>query len=36
MKKRQNSTNDVRILDSQRWFRQGVDVNSVDISEEHW
>ncbi|KAJ4386736.1 hypothetical protein N0V93_009634 [Gnomoniopsis smithogilvyi] len=36
MKKRQNSTNDVRILDSQRWFREGVDVNSVDIGDEHW
>lgn len=36
MRKRQNSTNDVRIQDAQRWFKEGADVNTVAISEEHW
>ncbi|KAI3321526.1 hypothetical protein HD806DRAFT_537199 [Xylariaceae sp. AK1471] len=36
MRKRQMSGNDVRISDGERWFRDGVDVNSVDISEKHW
>lgn len=36
MRKRQMSGNDVAISDSERWFKDGVDVNSVDISERHW
>ncbi|KAK5663228.1 hypothetical protein OQA88_6646 [Cercophora sp. LCS_1] len=36
MRKRQMSGNDVRISDDERWFKDGVDVNSVDISEKHW
>jgi len=36
MRKRQMSGNDVKIGDGERWFRDGVDVNSVDISERHW
>ena len=30
------SANDVKIGDTDRWFRDGVDVNSVDIDESHW
>jgi hypothetical protein len=36
MRKRQMSANDVKIPDEERWFRDGIDVNSVDIAEEHW
>jgi len=36
MRKRQNSTNDVLIEEGERWFVEGVDVNSVEISEKHW
>lgn len=36
MQKRQNSTNDVKIAEEERWFKDGVDVNTVDIGEEHW
>ncbi|KAL2108950.1 hypothetical protein VUR80DRAFT_3146 [Thermomyces stellatus] len=36
MRKRQMSGNDVRISDDERWFKDGVDVNLVDISEKHW
>ena len=36
MRKRQMSGNDVVISEEQRWFRNGVDVNSVDIGEAHW
>lgn len=36
MRKRQMSGNDVEISDSERWFKEGVDVNTVDISEKHW
>ncbi|KAK0729971.1 hypothetical protein B0H67DRAFT_503030 [Lasiosphaeris hirsuta] len=36
MRKRQMSGNDVKISDEERWFKDGVDVNSVDISEKHW
>ncbi|KAI1436923.1 DUF1348-domain-containing protein [Xylaria sp. CBS 124048] len=36
MRKRQMSGNDVAIKDEDRWFRDGVDVDSVDISEAHW
>ncbi|CAK7218810.1 hypothetical protein SBRCBS47491_003631 [Sporothrix bragantina] len=36
MRKRMMSGNDVAITDSERWFRDGIDVNTVDISEKHW
>ncbi|KAK7729840.1 hypothetical protein SLS53_009138 [Cytospora paraplurivora] len=36
MRKRQNSTNDVKINEDDRWFKDGVDVNAVEISEKHW
>lgn len=36
MRKRQMSANDVRIDSEARWFKDGVDVNTVDISEKHW
>ncbi|KAK1763530.1 hypothetical protein QBC33DRAFT_518483 [Phialemonium atrogriseum] len=36
MRKRQMSGNDVKISDEERWFKNGIDVNSVDISEKHW
>ncbi|CZT12424.1 hypothetical protein WAI453_001784 [Rhynchosporium graminicola] len=35
MKKRQMSGNDVKIDEGERWFKDGVDVNSVNISEKH-
>lgn len=36
MRKRQMSGNDVVIDAEERWFKDGVDVNAVHISEEHW
>ncbi|KAH7927334.1 DUF1348-domain-containing protein [Leucogyrophana mollusca] len=36
MRKRQMSGNDVKISEEERWFRDGVDVNTVEISEKHW
>ncbi|KAK6820671.1 hypothetical protein PG990_012655 [Apiospora arundinis] len=36
MRKRQMSGNDVRITEEERWFKDGVDVNSVPIAEKHW
>ncbi|KAI1196333.1 hypothetical protein F5X97DRAFT_325613 [Nemania serpens] len=36
MRKRQMSGNDVAIDHEERWFVDGVDVNSVEISEKHW
>ncbi|KAL7911896.1 hypothetical protein GGI35DRAFT_477588 [Trichoderma velutinum] len=36
MRKRQMSGNDVKISDDERWFKDGVNVNEVDISENHW
>jgi nuclear transport factor 2 (NTF2) superfamily protein len=36
MRKRQMSGNDVKISDEERWFKDGVDVNSVEIAEKHW
>lgn len=36
MRKRQMSANDVKITDSERWFKDCVDVDSVPISEVHW
>ncbi|OAL50059.1 DUF1348-domain-containing protein [Pyrenochaeta sp. DS3sAY3a] len=36
MRKRQMSGNDIEISEAERWFKDGVDVNEVDISEAHW
>jgi len=36
MRKRQMSGNDVKLGEGERWFVDGVDVNSVDIAEKHW
>jgi len=36
MRKRQMSGNDVKITEEERWFRDGVDVDTVEISETHW
>ncbi|KAI5238976.1 DUF1348-domain-containing protein [Aureobasidium subglaciale] len=36
MRKRQMSGNNIEINEAERWFKEGVDVNSVDISEAHW
>ncbi|KID79633.1 uncharacterized protein G6M90_00g017590 [Metarhizium brunneum] len=36
MRKRQMSGNDVKIAEEERWYKDGVDVNSVEISERHW
>lgn len=30
------SGNDVRITEAERWFRDGVDVNAVEIGERDW
>ncbi|KAI0635148.1 DUF1348-domain-containing protein [Trametes polyzona] len=35
MRKRQMSGNDVAISDADRWFKDGVDVNSLTIGPEH-
>jgi nuclear transport factor 2 (NTF2) superfamily protein len=36
MRKRQMSGNDVKIRHEERWFKEGVDVNTVPIEEKHW
>jgi len=36
MRKRQMSGNDVEINENERWFKDGVDVDSVQITEKHW
>lgn len=36
MRKRQMSGNDVKIAEEARWFRDGVDVDSVEIGERDW
>ncbi|KAI9498023.1 DUF1348-domain-containing protein [Zychaea mexicana] len=36
MRKRQMSGNNVKISEEERWFKDNVDVNTVDISEKHW
>jgi uncharacterized protein len=36
MRKRMMSGNDVRIEEGERWFKDGVDVNTVEISVKHW
>ncbi|KAI0674260.1 DUF1348-domain-containing protein [Trametes maxima] len=35
MRKRHMSGNDVAISDEERWFKDGVDVNSLSISDKH-
>ncbi len=35
MKRRQMSGNDVKITEEERWFKEGVDVNEVDV-EDDW
>ncbi|KAK3354883.1 hypothetical protein B0H65DRAFT_27948 [Neurospora tetraspora] len=36
MRKRQMSGNDVKIAEEERWFKEGVNVNEVTITEKHW
>ena len=36
MRKRQMSGNDVLMSEEERWFKDGVDVDAVEISEQHW
>ncbi|KAK9320980.1 hypothetical protein V1517DRAFT_187440 [Lipomyces orientalis] len=36
MQKRQMSGNDLQITQEERWFKDGVDVNSVEIGPQHW
>ncbi|KAK9238902.1 hypothetical protein V1525DRAFT_399826 [Lipomyces kononenkoae] len=36
MQKRQMSGNDLKITEDERWFKPGVDVNSVEIGPQHW
>lgn len=36
MQKRMMSGNDVEIAEGERWFQEGVDVEQVDIGEQHW
>jgi hypothetical protein len=36
MRKRMMSGNDILLQDGERWFVDGVDVDSVEISERHW
>ncbi|KAF8248304.1 DUF1348-domain-containing protein [Wilcoxina mikolae CBS 423.85] len=36
MRKRMMSGNDVEIVEEERWFKDGVDVDDVKIGEEHW
>jgi hypothetical protein len=32
----QMSGNDIKITEDERWFKDGIDVDTVDISEVHW
>ncbi|KAF2839874.1 DUF1348-domain-containing protein [Patellaria atrata CBS 101060] len=36
MRKRQMSGNDIELTEDERWFKEGMDVESVPISEAHW
>ncbi|MCJ1374461.1 hypothetical protein MMC20_005693 [Loxospora ochrophaea] len=36
MRKRQMSGNDLPITEDERWFKDGVDIDKVEIGEEHW
>ena len=35
MRKRQMSGNDVAISDEERWFKDGIDVNTIEIFDKH-
>lgn len=35
MRKRQMSGNDVAITEEERWFKDGVDVNALEIPDRH-
>ena len=36
MRKRQMSGTGVLISEDERWFKDGLDINAVEISEKHW
>ncbi|TKX24184.1 hypothetical protein C1H76_3595 [Elsinoe australis] len=36
MRKRQMSGNDIVLAEEERWFKEGIDLNAVDIPEAHW
>ena len=36
MMKRQKSGNDLELAKEERWFANDVDVNTVEIGEQHW
>jgi len=36
MRKRMMSGNDVKLMEGEGWFKEGVDVNEVKIGEKHW
>ncbi|KAI9817562.1 MAG: hypothetical protein M1827_001174 [Pycnora praestabilis] len=36
LRKRQMSGNEIVLKEEERWFQEGVDVDSVHIGEEHW
>ena len=36
MRKRMMSGNEIILGEDERWFVDGVDVNKVDIGEQHW
>lgn len=36
MRKRQMSGNEITLEGEDRWFKDGVDVDTVAIGEEHW
>ena len=36
MRKRMMSGNEVEITEEERWFKDGVNVDDVDIGEKHW
>eukprot|EP00842_Homolaphlyctis_polyrhiza_P006867 jgi/Hompol1/76/HPOL_004286-RA len=36
MEKRQMSANDLLIGEHERWFKDGVDIDQVEISQAHW
>ncbi|KAL3426566.1 hypothetical protein PVAG01_00075 [Phlyctema vagabunda] len=36
MAKRQMSGNDVKLTEEERWFKEGVDVNTVEIGDRDW
>lgn len=36
MRKRQMSGNEIELERKERWFKEGVDVDTVAIGEEHW